>query len=147
MDFKEEIKYDKTYLIVHEQGYDEFSEIGIVGAFDTKQEADAECKRLWLENNSEEERRSTWTNNHYSIRINSATEDGKKLTDNFGKGVEALFEYAKAHPEEYNVYEGENDCGFAIQKMPELEDKKVVGEKDENLMSYRMIIMDFSKKD
>ena len=84
---------DKTFIVMQQKGFGVMeapcTDVRIVYGTNSQAEAEAKAKELFHLNNTPEEIQSTWCNNTYLVIVNTTTEDGKRLLEEFKK-LEAI---------------------------------------------------------
>ncbi len=97
MTYKNYPGYSKTYILVHNTGFGvmeaPYEEKEIVFEANTLEEAQAEAKRLTDLNNPGND--TSWKENTYHININTLTDKGKELLNDFHIKVDQLSQKAK----------------------------------------------------
>lgn len=109
MEYKEYSHIKDCYVVVHCTGNgvmeDRYVEQGIVYSSNDKKKCERKIKQLTKENNTPQQIKSTWLDNTYMLCINSSSEKGEMLYREWSKKFKDEIEYAKAHPELYDVRE------------------------------------------
>ncbi|MFA7708159.1 MAG: hypothetical protein WCX73_04365 [Candidatus Pacearchaeota archaeon] len=87
MNYKDYEGFTKTYVIVYVTGTgvmeDNFIDHNVVFETNDKEEADKKAEELKVQNNSPANIASTWYSNRYHVNINTLSENGKKLLEEF----------------------------------------------------------------
>jgi hypothetical protein len=87
MKYKDYEGFTKTYVIVYVTGTgcmeDNFIDHDVVFETDNKDEAESKANELKIHNNSPADIESTWYRNRYHVNINTLSEMGKKLLEEF----------------------------------------------------------------
>lgn len=87
MEYRNYKGFTKIYIVVYVTGTgvmeDKFIEHDVVFETDDKDEAYAKANELEIHNNSLDDIKSTWYNNRYHVKINTLSETGNKLLNNF----------------------------------------------------------------
>lgn len=146
MRYKDYEGFTKTYIIVHNIGFgtpeDNYEEVAPVAEADTYAEAAKIANNLKGENNPPEDLQSSWCYNTYHININTLTDDGKELLEEFYKESDALLKKAIDNPDNYTVSKS-GEYTFYMQKCPEFDspkylvkDTKLFGSFDSNNGEY-----------
>ena len=77
-----------------------YTDVRIVYETNSQAEAEAKAKELFHLNNTPEEIQSTWCNNTYLVIVNTTTEDGKRLLEEFHEKFKKL-EARELGPNDY----------------------------------------------
>jgi len=87
MTYKDYEGFTKTYVVVYVTGTgvmeDNFINHDVVFETDNKDEAESKANELKIRNNSPADIESTWYSNRYHVNINTLSEGGKKLLEEF----------------------------------------------------------------
>lgn len=115
MTYAEYIGFSKPYVVQHYTGTgvteDPYEPKEVVGEFDTKEEAEGFAKKLFNENNTPEQIKSTWCDNTYWVNVNILSDKGKQLLSEFRKG----FKRVDINPKEYDTHKV-SDYTFHFKK-------------------------------
>ena len=99
-----EILSDKTFIVMQQKGFGvmeaPYTDVRIVYETNSQAEAEAKAKELFHLNNTPEEIQSTWCNNTYLVIINTTTEDGKRLLEEFHEKFKSL-DAREPNPNDY----------------------------------------------
>lgn len=89
MEYKQYPNHTKAYIVVRMMGSgaqgDTFSEQEVCFETDDKIEAVAKIEELTIANNTPEEIKSSWKSNTFLMNINTCSEYGKKLEEDFSE--------------------------------------------------------------
>lgn len=77
-----------------------YTDVRIVYETNSQAEAEAKAKELFHLNNTPEEIQSTWCNNTYLVIVNTTTEDGKRLLQEFNEKFKSL-DARESKPNDY----------------------------------------------
>lgn len=89
MTYREFPNWDSTFIVVHSTGSgvmeDPSVDQGPVFGSNSREWADERAKELKAQDNTPEEIESTWCRNYYSVNVNTLTEMGKYLYEQFAE--------------------------------------------------------------
>ena len=96
--------YSKPFIVQHNTGTgvmeDNYILREVAGEFDTKEDAEKFADKLFKENNTLEQIKSTWCDNTYCVNVNTLSEKGKQLLADLKKG----FKDIEINKDEYDTY-------------------------------------------
>lgn len=128
MEYKDFPGYGKPFIVQHCTGFGvmespfQYAEQDIVGWFDTKEEAEAFSKMMTEKNNPSADRKSSWCNNTYHIHINTLSERGKELLNQFYIQWDELKKKHFENPDKYQTYKMTDGQEITVEKWPLLDD-------------------------
>jgi len=112
MNYAEYEGFSKPYIVQHNTGTgvmeDPYKPKKVVGEFDTKEEAESFANKLFKENNTPEQIKSTWFNNTYWVNVNTSSDEGKELFEKLREGFKEFEineeEYKEIKLDGYSIY-------------------------------------------
>lgn len=125
MTYKQYPNHTKAYIVVHQTGFGvqeaPYVEHDAVFETDDYEEAKAKVGELIRQNNSPEQIASSWIPNTYTINVNTSSELGRKLEEEFSERFKRLWDESKSNPNTRETQISGITCRFT--NFPPFDDK------------------------